>query len=174
MHFIYCFSFLIVALKWGDWKNWKAYYPTILFFIGGDLLKNALLHNYRMWEFQEVYFGQKILVGHFAIDLMNMIICYPAILLIYLGHYPRGLWKQIIWIAFWVLILSAKEFINLKYLNLINHYHGWNIVWSVIFNIIMFIILRIHFKSPLLAWAISIIWIIFLYNWFDVPINTLK
>ncbi|WML44207.1 CBO0543 family protein [Neobacillus sp. PS3-40] len=174
MHFIYCFLFLLAGIKWGDWKNWRDYYPTILFLIGGDLLKNALLHNHRMWAFQEVFFGQKILIGHFAIDLMVMTIIYPVTILIYLGHYPRVWWKQIIWVAIWVFLFSAKEFINLNYLNLINHYHGWNMGWSILFNIAMFVILRIHFKNPPYAWTVSIIWIVFLFNWFNIPIDVFK
>lgn len=30
--------FVIIAWKWGDWKNWKLYYPTILFMILGDFV----------------------------------------------------------------------------------------------------------------------------------------
>ncbi|WP_338448335.1 hypothetical protein R4Z09_19085 [Niallia oryzisoli] len=48
MHLFHALLFLLAAMRWGDWLNWRMYYPTILFFIGGDLLKNALLHDYRM------------------------------------------------------------------------------------------------------------------------------
>ena len=27
---------VVIARKWGDWRNWKQYYPTILFFIATD------------------------------------------------------------------------------------------------------------------------------------------
>jgi len=37
MNFVYGFLYLFAAWKWGDWKNWREYYPTILFFIIGDL-----------------------------------------------------------------------------------------------------------------------------------------
>jgi hypothetical protein len=29
--------FLFAAIKWGDWRKWRNYYPTILFFMVGDL-----------------------------------------------------------------------------------------------------------------------------------------
>lgn len=29
--------FILVCYKWGDWRNWKTYYPTILFLIAGTL-----------------------------------------------------------------------------------------------------------------------------------------
>lgn len=37
--------FIITCWKWGDWKNWKLYYPTIQFLIIGDLKANFLLYN---------------------------------------------------------------------------------------------------------------------------------
>lgn len=174
MHFVFNALFLLAGIKWGDWRNWKEYYPTILFFIGGDLLKNALLHEHLMWEYQEVYFGENILVGHLAIDLMIMTIVYPSTILIYLGHFPRTLMKQLLWISLWVCIYSGVEYINLRYLNLINHHRGWTIAWSIIFNVIMFVMFRIHFKKPLLAWGLSFAWLLFLWNWFDVPYDLLK
>jgi hypothetical protein len=174
MHLLNYLLFLLAGIKWGDWKNWRIYYPTILFLICGDLLKNALLRNYRMWEFHEVIFGEKILIGHLTINLMIMIFVYPATILIFLGHYPKGWWKQVLWVAFWVLLYFGKEFVNFKFFHEISHHHGWNLGWSFIFDIIMFIILRIHFKKPLLAWAISVPWIIFLLVWFHVPIDAFK
>lgn len=174
MHFVFNALFLLAGIKWGDWRNWKEYYPTILFLIGGDLLKNALLKGHLMWEYQEVYFGENILIGHLAIDLMIMAIVYPSTILIYLGHFPRTLLKQILWVALWVCIYSGVEFINLRYLNLIDHHRGWSMEWSIIFNVIMFVMLRIHFKKPLLAWGLSLVWLLFLWNWFDVPKDLLK
>ncbi|MGX6443955.1 hypothetical protein ACWM35_12135 [Neobacillus sp. K501] len=55
---------VLAALRWGDRENVVTYYPTILYFILGDLLKNPLLHNHRMWEYQETLVGEKILFGH--------------------------------------------------------------------------------------------------------------
>ncbi|MGG3563049.1 CBO0543 family protein [Neobacillus rhizosphaerae] len=174
MHIVLNALFLLAGIKWGDWKNWKAYYSTILFFIGGDLLKNSLLHNHRMWSYQEVYFGQQFLIGHMAINLMIAIIVYPATILIYLGHFPRSIKKQILWVSLWVFLYSGIEGINFYFLNLINYDHNWNLLWSIFFNIVMFTVLRVHFLKPLLAWAISIIWMIFLWNWFNVPMNVFK
>jgi hypothetical protein len=169
MHFIYNFIFLLGAIKWGDWRNWREYYPTILFFIGVDLLKNSLLHDYRFWEYQETLLGEELLFGHLVINLMIMAIVYPSTVLIYLGHFPSGYSNSVLWFLLWVFLYSSIEFINVVYLDLLKHYHGWNMVWSIIFNAVMFTILRIHHKVPLLAWALSILWIIFLWNIFNVP-----
>lgn len=174
MHFIFNLLFLVAGIKWGNWRNWKIYYSTILFFIGGDLLKNALLHNHLMWEYKETIFGENILFSHFIINLMIMLIVYPSTILIYLGHWPKQRFKQILWLALWVFLYSSIEFINLKYLNLIEHHHGWNMGWSIIFNIFMFSIFPLHLKKPLIAWLLSLIWLIFLWNVFDIPLGVLK
>jgi len=174
MHFIYNALFLIAGVIWGDWKKWRDYYPTILFFFTGDLLKNFLLYNYMMWSYQETIFGESILSSHTIISLMIMFVVYPSTILVYLGRFPKTAWKAILWVGLWVSAYTCIEFINERYLNLINHHHGWDIVWSIVFNIVMFFLLRVHFKNPLLAWGLSAIWIIFLLNVFNVPFEKMK
>jgi hypothetical protein len=174
MHFIYNGLFLIAGIIWGDWKQWRDYYPTILYYIIGDLLKFALLYHYTMWTYQETIMGESILRNHTIISIMIMVIVYPSTILIYLGRFPQTRWRKLAWISFWTILYTSVEFINEKYLNLINHHHGWNIGWSLLFNFVMFTLLRIHFKNPLLAWGLSIPWVIFLLNVFNVPIDRMK
>ncbi|PLS02438.1 CBO0543 family protein [Neobacillus cucumis] len=173
MHLLQAGLFLLATIRWGDWKNWRRYYPTILFFIGGDLLKNTLFHDHRMWEYQETVLGEKILFGHLVINFLVMFVIYPSTILIYLGKFPMEKGKQILWILFWVLIYLTMEYINLHYKG-IKHYYGWNMWWSMIFDLVMFVILWIHHTKPLLAWAFSIMWLSILWNIFDLSHNLLK
>ncbi|WP_318184053.1 CBO0543 family protein [Metabacillus idriensis] len=173
MHFFFNLLFVIAAIKWGDWKNWREYYPTYLFFIGGDFFKNAVLHDYRLWSYKETIFGSNILYGHLIIDIMIIVLVYSSTLLIYLGNFPRNRIKQLLWIMVWVFLYSLIEFINLNYLNLIEHHHGWNIAWSILFNIVMFTVLKIHVNRPLLAWMISILFFALLWILLEVPKETL-
>ncbi|MDL4843061.1 CBO0543 family protein [Aquibacillus rhizosphaerae] len=173
MYFIYSFAFLLAGLKWGDWRNWRAYYPTILFIILIDILYNFLFYDYPMWSFEETVFGKSILSKHTYISIMNYLIVYPALILLFLGNYPKFKVKQVQWITIWVILFISKEMINLK-IGLINHHHTWSISWSVIFDIVMFIVLRLHFKKPLIAWGISILWIILLWELHAVPLDVLK
>jgi hypothetical protein len=174
MHLIYNGLFLLAAIKWGDWKHWMKYYSTILFFIIGDLLKNFLMYNHSVWTYQETIFAENLLRNHTIISLMIMFIVYPSTALIYLPRFPDSGVKRVGWVALWVFLYSSVEFINLHYLKLIKHHNGWSMMWSFIFNIIMFSTLIIHFKKPLIAWAISIIWVIFLLNMFNVPVDRMK
>jgi hypothetical protein len=174
LHFIYNALFLLAAILWGDWKRWKKYYPTILFFIVGDFLKNFLLYNHLMWSYQETIFGEQLLRNHTIIALMIAFIVYPSTILIYLGRFPQKWWKQALWIVLWVSMYVAVEYVNLVYLDLINHHHGWTMWWSLAFNFVMFSIFRIHYKKPLLAIGLSVIWVLFLWNSFGIPIDKLR
>ncbi|MFD1039248.1 CBO0543 family protein [Virgibacillus byunsanensis] len=174
MHFLYNVLFLLAGFKWGDWKRWRYYYPTILFLICVDLLKNFLLYDYRMWTYQETFFGENILQNHTFINLVIMAIVYPSTVLIYLGRFPQERRKQIFWFSLWILIYWIVEYINLTYLDLINHHNDWNMWWSFLFLIVMFLMLKIHHKNPLLAWGLSVIFILILWIVFDIPVETLK
>jgi hypothetical protein len=174
MLFIYVILFLFAAIKWGDWRRWRDYYPTILFFIVGDLLKNFLLYNHWLWTYKETIVFESIFRNHTIINIMIMFIGYPSTILLYFGRFPKTRLKQGLWVAFWVFLYSILEYINLYYLHLIRHHNGWNMMWSVIFNIVMFLMFRIHYKNPLLAWCLSLIWILFLLMMFPIPLENMK
>ncbi|WP_354670028.1 CBO0543 family protein [Paenibacillus sp. BSR1-1] len=168
MRIILYSAFIFAAYKWGDWKNWRKYYPTFLFWIGGDFFYNALLRNHRFWNFTKGIIGDDILHGHLIISLFVMFFSYTSTLLIYLGRFPHQRLKQLFWILLWVLIYTFIEISSNK-LNSIEYHYGWNIYWSLLFNIIMFTVLKIHVSKPWLAWIISILFLIFLSNIFNLP-----
>ncbi|WP_304511125.1 CBO0543 family protein [Aneurinibacillus tyrosinisolvens] len=150
----------------GDWKNWRRYYPTILFFITGDLTYNFVTSflNYPLWR----YHGA-IPPNHLLINLLIDFVAYPATILIYLKYAVRG-WKQFAFHYFlWVFLYSIIEFINLN-LGLISHHHGWNIWASILNNLIMFLTLRIHYSYPLLGWLIFFILKIAIIFIFAIPV----
>ncbi|GAA0329617.1 hypothetical protein GCM10008967_20130 [Bacillus carboniphilus] len=166
-------AYIFFAWKWGDWKNWRFYYPTILFFITGDLLYQFLFHDYSMWEFVPVGKDKELNLTHTHITLMILSIKYPATILIFLGNFPSSRVKQIGFIGIWVLIYTANEWFTMSNGGII-HQHGWNMKWSILFNIVMFTILAVHRKRPLIAWSFSIAFIIFLFQAHDVPMDILK
>ncbi|WP_431308921.1 CBO0543 family protein, partial [Halalkalibacter flavus] len=124
MHIIYNFLFLLAGWRWGDWRNWEKYYPTILFFIINDLIHNFLCYNHQLWHFQESIFPLPFL-NHTMISLMIMLIWYPATILIYLHYFFKtNKWKtRIFHFIFWVLLYASIEIINI-HLGLISHHNG--------------------------------------------------
>lgn len=173
MHFVYNFLFLLAGIKWGNWKDWKKYYPTILFFILCDLFANVITYQYPLWRYQETIFASQILSNHSIVSIMIMLIAYPVTILIYLGRFPTKTISKILWVTLWVLIYWGIEFINLNHLDLIRHENGWSIYWSLAFNIVMFTVLYTHHKNPIIAWILSAIWSIVIIIIFDIPIDIL-
>lgn len=168
MYILINFFYIIAGFKWGDWRNWKQYYSTILFFIIGDFLYNFLLYKKTMWLFHDL-----VLPNHTTITVLAMVVTYSATVLIYLGRFPHGWLKRLLWFLLWVGIYLSAEYFNSK-LGFITYYNGWNFWWSVLFTAIIFFILPIHHKRPLLAWLISIIIIGSLLSIFDVKLTDMK
>jgi hypothetical protein len=162
-------AFVFAGYIWGDWKNWRRYYPTYLFLIGGNLFYNALLHNQRLWYYRKGIIGNQILNGHLTIAFFIMVFVFPSTILIYLGNFPKQRSKQFFWILLWIFIYTLIEFISNKYLHWIEYNQGWNIYWSILFNLVMFTVLKFHYSKPWLAWIISVLFFIFLYNIFNIP-----
>ena len=120
--------YLIVAFKWGDWRNWRVYYPTILFFIMGDFLYNFLLYKKSMWLFHDL-----ILPNHTIITILAMVVSYSATVLIYLGRFPEDWNKRFIWFLLWIGIYLSVEYFNSRF-GFITYHNGWNIWWSTIYR----------------------------------------
>jgi hypothetical protein len=160
--------YLIAGIKWGDWRNWKKYYPTLLFLIIGDFLYNFLLYEKSMWIFHDV-----ILPNHTMVTLLAMVISYAVTVLIYLGRFPKGWKKRSLWFLLWSGIYLLIEYVN-SMLGFITYHNGWNMWWSGLFTGIIFLILPIHHKKPLLAWLLSIVIILSLLSIFGVKISDMK
>lgn len=37
-------AFILACAKWGDWKNWRLYYPTIVFLMFGAIMFDFLAY----------------------------------------------------------------------------------------------------------------------------------
>ncbi|WP_243290964.1 CBO0543 family protein [Bacillus sp. FJAT-47783] len=160
---------LLIGLKFGDWRNYKKYYPTILFLIIGDLLYNILTYHDPAWRYTKTW----LLQNHTLVNLWIMITVYPSTVIIYLFYFPKKKMKQVFYILLWVMIYILLEIIGLHVFGLINHFNGWNMWWSLLFDVILFVILPIHQRNPLVAWGLSLIVIIFFLTTFDVKILNL-
>lgn len=160
--------YLVAGIIWGDWRNWRNYYPTILFFIIGDFLYNFLLYNKPMWIFHDF-----VLPNHTSITLLSMIVSYSSTVMIYLGKFPKSWINRFLWFLLWTAIYSIIEYLN-SIFGFITYHNGWNFWWSVLFTAIIFFILPIHHKNPLYAWLVSLFIIIILLSTFDVNIIKMK
>lgn len=167
-HIILVVIGILACLKWGDWRNWRLYYPTIIFCLFGDLLYNLLTYNNPLW----IYNSSRL--NHTLTDILTSLVFFPCILLVYLRNVAHNtLLNQILHTLLGILIFSVAEYISLK-LGAFSYANGWNLFYSIVFNCIMFPILNIHHKKPLIGITLSAI-IVFLIIWnFKLPIMQLR
>lgn len=157
-----------VAWKWGDWKNWKNYYPTIAFWIIGNYLYDTLTCDKPLW----LYYAPGL--NNTIIDLFWKFIIYPCTALIFLYRYPKsGIMPALKYFAFWILVFSLLEWILLVTGHFL-YYNNWNLWWSIAFNSMMFPVLRLHQTHTSWAWATSIVVGIAIIIVFQIPIMTLR
>jgi len=156
---------ILVAYKWADWRNWKKYYPTILFMSFSNLTYIFLTYNHPLWELID-----PILKLTFTTLLMNVVI-FPASILLYLSLFPKNDgFKKVIYVLKWIALYTSLEWIALQF-DLYRYSNGWNIWWSLAFNTIMFPLLKIHYEKPPLAWLFAFILGASIIYFFKIPLK---
>ena len=158
---------IISCCKWGNWKSWKLYYPSIQFLIIGDLTCNFLLYNKPLWAY-----GGGIWNHTFA-DLFEAVVIYPCLVILFLTHYPQLIKKQIIYILCSVVIFTSYEGVSVLFGEFF-YYDGWNIGWSLLLNCGLFSILGLHYKRPLLVWPISMVLAFVILYIFKIPFSIMR
>lgn len=154
---------IFLCWKYGDWRNWKLYYPTIEYLIIGDLAYNILTTRMPLWSYNIKF------INNISTDFLVTALIYPCTVIMFLTYYPKLMKKQVPYILFWVFIYSSAEYIasisgSFVYSN------GWTIGWSILFNGIMFPLLYLHYKRPLWVWPISMALALIVLNIFKIPL----
>jgi hypothetical protein len=145
--------FLVIAYaaacwKWGDWKRWREFYPTILYMVIANLTCAYVFYEYRLWIF-------KSFMGDSVTCLVIKDFISPSAIILFLTHYPKGAFKQTIYILAWAAVNTVLE--SVAYLlNGITYDHGWSLLCSFLLLVIAFALARLHYRRPLLAWLPSL------------------
>lgn len=165
MHFITAFIVIFAVWRWGDWRNWEKYHLTMLFVVAGNLLYNFLTSNYFLWRLDPDF-----LPNHSLTEMVYSFIIFPGTVILFLGNYPEGTRNQILHQIKWILIYIGTEGIFLLTGRIIYQY-GWNFWCSLAFLCVMFPIIRIHYKRPLLAYLLSGVVAIVVLWIFNIPVE---
>ncbi|PFA69349.1 hypothetical protein CN378_03980 [Bacillus sp. AFS015802] len=174
MILIFLLIYVILGWRFGNWKKFYSYYPTLLFFIIGDLLSQFLLFNYSMWEFRPATpLGDSLHLNHTIISLSKMAVQYTVTIAIFIGRLPSSTSGKLYWILLWTGVYGLTEGIS-HVLGMMTYHNGWHYGWDILFNLMMFTVLIIHHKNPILGWVISFPIILFLFIYLDVPYSALK
>jgi len=161
--------YIILAKVFVDFKSWREFYPTIQFYIICNLLYNFIFYQHTLWRYKAVTVTW---LNHTFIDLAFSFFIVPVVLMIYLQHFPTGK-RKFFYVGVWILYFSFIEILFEKK-GLFIYENNWNIWWSILFNTITFVIIRVHYRKPLLALLISIPIIIILFLFFHPTLQEIK
>lgn len=160
-------TLLMVVFVWwmGAWKEWQKYHTTMMYFALGNVTYNFLTANYFLWKMKPDFFP-----NHSLTEMAYTFIVFPATSLLFLYNYPtttkKKFWHYIRWIGVFILV---EWFFTTN--DRMVYQHGWNLMWSAIFDVSMFPMLRLHYKRPLLAYGFSTVLCVFWIWMFKVPVN---
>ncbi|WP_367179373.1 CBO0543 family protein [uncultured Clostridium sp.] len=158
---------IAICYKLGDWRNWRKYYSTILFFILTSVIFSILTYNHPLWSYKPV------IINHTFTDLFVCITIYSSTIMMFIPHLPRKTTKKIIHVSFYVAVYSIAESIAIKF-GYFNHFNGWNIWYTLIFDYIMFLVLILHYKKPIYACILVLIGYNIIFLIMKVPYSIIR
>ncbi|TLS38995.1 CBO0543 family protein [Pseudalkalibacillus caeni] len=167
MHVVLALFMIYAVWKWGDWRNWEKYHTVMLYFALGNLLYNFLTANHFLWRLDADFIS-----NHTLTEMLYTFIVFPATSLLFISRYPeRSNSGTLIFYYFkWVFVYVGVEWIY-TVTHHIDYQYGWSLGWSAFFDITMFPMLRLYYKKPLIAYAVSAVLAVFWLWLFDVPVH---
>ncbi len=159
---------ILVTWKWGDWRTWRLYYPTIIFFILISMLHLVLTYEYPQWTFNDLFIPNNTLKA-----LIMFFLQFPCFTILFFTYAPSKKAYLPLYFLIWVTIFGLLEFISLL-AGTISYHDGWNFGWSIVLNLCTFPTLYLHHKQPLWGWGVSLLTTAIFIWIFQVPITKMK
>lgn len=118
-----------------------------------------------MWRYEPDFFS-----NHTITELSNSVIFLPSVALLFLSLYPTKMSKALYYLI-WIIGSTIWEFIFITF-NKITFHNGWNFWIEPLFYLVMYIMVRLHYKRPIWAYIGSVVFIVILLIAFNVPVGT--
>jgi hypothetical protein len=121
----------------------------MLFLITGDLIYLFVSSAKPLWQYTAKLFSGSLTT------LIIALIIYPCTVLLFIPTFNklRSWWKSV-YIVIWVSIFFGLELLGCKY-DYMQHFNGWNLGYSFIFDCLIFPLLIIHQKRAPVAWLLA-------------------
>lgn len=168
MHVTIAILTILAAMKWGKGKNWREYHPSMLFISTGGLLYEYIVQENTLWKFHPDF-----LYSHGMVVIIYAINTMPLSIFLFLSHFPEKWLQRILYIFVWSGIYIFVEWI-LHMFDRISYQNDWTLLYSFLFDLVMFSVIALHHNKPFPAYIISLLIIIFLIAQFDIPFKYAK
>lgn len=161
---------IIFGIMFVEWKSWREYYPTILYYCVLNLLYDFLYYKRTLWAFKTITTD---FLNHTIISMTFFFIIMPIVILIFLQRFPKRRKLKIVYIFIWAFLFWIIEFLYAQKGMLIydNNWSVWHSGW---FDLLMFSFLRLHYVRPLLTLLLTLISSILFIYLFKIPLEALK
>jgi hypothetical protein len=166
MILVFVLLYIGICFKWGAWRRWREFYPTILYVIIGDLAYNFVFHDYSLWAYSGLF-------NHTTSDLIIAFCVFPSMVILFLTHWPQGYLKQALYVIAWATVHTLIEGLSILIGNFC-YTNGWCIIYSFLFLIIAFLLIKLHYSHPLIVWPISAALAVLVMLIFRLPFETIK
>ncbi len=144
---------LLAVWRWGDWRRWPRYYPTLLYVMVANLMAGYITYQHPLWDFN----ADALATSETTVELLNTFIALPAATLVYLSRYPAaGPARRAKYVLAWIALFAAIETAD-TLLGGISYFNGWSLTHSILFDCAMFPIVRLHHVRPPFAWLASLV-----------------
>ncbi len=118
-----------------------------------------------MWDLRSKVFTTK------QLRCLHILAMDPLIMLLFLAKFPKRLYKQILYFTKWVIMSTLVEWVAHKKLQVLYFDHGWNIGWSLLIYVKMYLYSLLLKKNAILTMILSIFSTLFFLIKFKVPVK---
>ncbi|MFC5653572.1 CBO0543 family protein [Paenibacillus solisilvae] len=166
---LYTILWILAAIRFAD-RNWERYYPSLLFAALFNGVYELICYRYPLWQLEPNGLPAAM-IPILLLTLLGM----PLSTWVFLSNYPKQarILPQIYYIGFFTAIFVLLEFVSVK-CGSITYHNGWNLLWSLLFDMVMFTMLRVHFRKPLIGLLLSIPYAGLLMIIFKVTFDKMK
>jgi hypothetical protein len=155
---------VLINIKEKTWINISKYYKSLALVVGINTFYYYLCKRKLVWEFTPKGIDWRVLRA------LHIFVATPLLTLLYLSKFPTKLSKQILYTIKWVFSSTAIEYYLLK-IKLIKFKHGWNIYWSGLMYLKMYVYSYWFLRKPVSTSILTLCSSIFFVVKFKVPLE---
>ncbi|KPV43811.1 CBO0543 family protein [Alicyclobacillus ferrooxydans] len=164
---LFSLLFLVVLLLTRSYRCVEQYYSTILYISLMSVFYTLICTNYGLWTFRVWW-----IFTNQAVALLEAVILFPSTTALFLRYLPRHSRFTMLYFILFVALYIVMEYIMIQ-LGEIRYTQGWNLGWSTVVDVLMFLFMLLHERSKRLTWILTVVVVAFFIRWFDVPLFAL-
>ena len=154
----------ILIIKTGAWRNISKYYKNLLYVIFMNCIYYYFCKRHLLWEFNVKKSNWRLL------RVVHIFIVTPLLTLLNLSYFPKTIPDMILHLFKAVSISLILEIFALKY-KLIRFKHDWNLFWSGVIYLKMYLYSYIFTRNAVLTWILSFASLIMFIIKFKIPLG---